>query len=61
MLFVRVGEYHINMENVEEFHWWHGKLYVFGTGEVPIEVNDPDKTEYKKLCESIGVRPVEEE
>jgi len=60
MLFVRVGRYHVNMDNVIMFEWLEGRLSI-DCIEVNICLDDPDRSHYKKLCESIGVRPVEEE
>ena len=59
MLFVRVGKYHVNMETIKVFEHVNGRLLVWDGSVTPFIVEDPDKTEYKKLCESIGVRPVE--
>lgn len=61
MLFVRVGKNHVNMDLVDGFQWADGMLVLLLNSDNKIFVPDPDKTEYKKLCESIGVRPVEEE
>jgi len=61
MLFVRVGRYYVNMDNVIMFEWLEGQLLIYDGTEENFVLDDPDRSHYKELCKSIGVREIEEE
>ena len=61
MLFVRVGNHHINMEAITGFCWRRGHLVIHNAPAGSFTIEDPDRSEYKKLCEAIGVREIPEE
>ena len=61
MKWVLINHKHINMNNVDEFYWEDGALWVFFNGDPePYEYKDPERERYQKMCQSQGLRPVEE-
>lgn len=50
---------HINTDMVQSFHWIEGFLIVFYGDHDSERFRDPDREHYLKLCQTLGVRPVE--
>lgn len=61
MRWVLIDGNHINTDNVTNFYWVNGVLYIFYVGSTtPGGCVDPDKAHYLKLCHLLGLRPAED-
>lgn len=62
MQWITIDLLHLNTNRIEGFHWMEGKLCIrFAGSDALIIRKDPDKKKYHKLCDQLGVRPVEED
>ena len=62
MKWVQIDGKHINAHLVREFSWENGWLDIYYVADmIGHQVQDPEKKYYYKLCQAVGVRPVEEE
>ena len=66
-MWVTVDTYHYNADNIVEFQWSMGKLYIWDNAPVTDNVienvcafDDPNMKEYKSLCKQLGVKPLKE-
>lgn len=61
MKWVLIGKRHINTDLVQMFWWADGGLNLFiADNDCRHHIEDPEKKNYIKLCQAVGVRPDEE-
>ena len=61
MKWVTVNYTHINADNVDCFFWDDGELSLWYVGDSDaVKYKDPDGKLYRKLCNDLNVKPVEE-
>ena len=61
MKWVVIDRIHINIETLKSFHWIEGWLYVrFGAND-SVGFRDPTREKYLRLCDQLGVCPVEDD
>ena len=63
MKWAQVGKAHFNTDLIQAFYWDAGRLVVhwLGDPEQPECYKDPERVGYLRLCQALGVRPVEED
>lgn len=62
MNWITVDRLHINADQVEGFHWIEGRLIIRYTGSDGLTTfRDPERKKYLRLCEQLGVEPVEDD
>ena len=54
-----IQRHHINTDMVQSFHWIEGFLFIRFPDKESVRFRDPDRKHYLKLCQTLGVRPVE--
>ncbi len=53
---------HLNLDQVQEFHWKDGELRIALTGSDAFYcLNDPDRRWYEHTCNRVSLLPVEKE
>jgi hypothetical protein len=62
MKWITIKGTHVNTSRIDSFFWKDGKLRVWFISDEDYTVwVDYDQKLYRKLCEDLGVEPVEEE
>lgn len=62
MKWARINKAFFNTDLIISFYWKKGRLFVWNIGdEEPEWYEDADRKNYLRLCNIIGVRPIEED
>lgn len=60
-IFTVTNGYHINLNLCKGFGWEGGILQFQMDGDNNYTIEDPDRSEYLRLCLQLGIEPVAEE